>query len=200
MTTGQSLDNDGVPFTQTELSIVLIRVEDAIRRLDRADATFRVDWTYLTTGAPGPLPPDAIRAMFDFRDAIDHALVSAHRAAQGRRYLDRRGLSLTAITQAELVRSLRDLQEHWEEWLPGRSPGELDEKPWLKTKSAGKRLEALNPPKYWEGTSSGSSDSGLRTWQGIDVPRLRTELQQLYDELAVLAEAAPKHPSLIALE
>lgn len=163
MTTSQPLDNDGVPFTQTELSIVLIRVKDAIRRLDRADAAFRVDWAFLTTGEPGPVPPDALQAMFDYRDAMDHALVSAHRAAQGRRYLESRGLPLPAITQAQLVRSLRDLQEHWEEWLPSRSPGALDEKPWLETKSAGKRLEALNPPRFWEGRSTGSSDNGLQT-------------------------------------
>lgn len=32
------------------------------------------------------------------------------------------------------------------------------------------------------------------------MPRLRSELQQLHDELAILTEAAPKRPSLIALE
>jgi hypothetical protein len=68
VTTSQPLDSAGVPFTQTELNIVLTRVKDAIRRLDRADAAFRVDWVHMTTDVPGPMPPDAMQAMFDYRD------------------------------------------------------------------------------------------------------------------------------------
>lgn len=185
----------GDPLTQTELSIVLLEVEAAVRRLGRADAAFRVDWTHATTDPPGPLSPEALEAMFAFQDAMDHALVSTNRACQGRRYLEGRGLTLPEISQPDLIRSLRDLQEHWTEWLPTRDPLSVDEKPWLRTRSAGKRLEAVAPP-MWEGRSSGSADQGLQQWQGIDIPCLRRELDDLQALIAALTQAAPRHPSL----
>lgn len=188
--------NDGFPaVTQTELSIVQGQVLTALRQIDQADAAFRLDFNFALTQQQGSLSPEADAAFLGFSDAMDYCLVTLCRACRVPRYLATRGIQVPAIAQADLIRSLRDLAEHWDEWSPVRDPASIDEKPWLKTRSAGKRLEKHAPKNWIEGLSSGTVENGLRSWQGINVPRVREELVQINLKIRALLAVAPVHPS-----
>ena len=163
-----------------ELSACWLRVERAARQVRRAQQAFLRDQQQLgALSAPGSMSASEQEAFLDFVDAMAFAVMAANQANQAQRYLADRGIELPRLTDAELIWSLRDLEQHWDEWLPQRDRPEHAEKPWLRTRRAGKRFENARPTNWTEGLYFGHDPHGLAEWNGLNVRRLSSELAEL---------------------
>jgi hypothetical protein len=180
----------------------LNHTQRAIRQLERADAAWTISWKerlrVIPFGKTTRTPPELIKLDTDFDDAMTFAISAARHAILGRGMLEHAGLTLPPVTQAKAIVALRDLHEHWVDWMILDPP---------EDRAADERYLAINAGRRWHsqvGRAPGEHGMGARqqtdgrevvtTWQGVDIALLRRELEQLAAAVEVLeVEAYEAH-------
>lgn len=166
-------------------------IERALRQersLQRAYRRMRKRQNAIDLSNPGTkfAPPDWVAAEMQFSDQLYFLIVVLRQVLRGRNLMEHFGCEMPAFRQADLIRSWRDVAEHWDDPAKGKPIRAL--KTW-RTES-----DEAEPGLSHSGADKLSEASGLRMkW-------VRKDLRTLRDAVGEVSEREWDHCYLTADE